>query len=86
MEAANCLLKCVTWKIHVTLSSQSPWIFNWILYLRLKSSHDSFIIMRYLLPVPSSKRERGVTIDPVCPSCHVDIESTDHIFLECLQR
>ena len=41
-------------------------------------------IFYYAIPVRGVLFRRGLNIDPACPLCHNDIESMNHLFLDCV--
>jgi len=79
--------KSATWLAHTTKPlSQPDWHFRWIWKIDTMPKIQIFLwqIFHYAIPMRGVLFRRGWNIDPVCPLCLNDIESMDHLFLECV--
>jgi len=78
--------KSATWKTHDNIATDQPiWQYKWIWKLDIMPKIRIFLwqLCHNALPARGTLLRRGIQVDPICPSCLVDIEDTDHIFLRC---
>jgi len=78
--------KSATWQAHDHISRDQPlWRFKWIWKLDVMPKIKIFLwqLCHNALPSRATLLRRGMQLDPVCKSCTLDIEDTDHIFLHC---
>jgi ribonuclease HI len=61
----------------------SVWKHLWKLKIPPKHAHLTWRILNNALSVKANLNSRGINCDPTCPRCHKDIETTDHLFLDC---
>ena len=79
--------KSATWLAHNSKPLSHPdWPFRWIWKIDVMPKIQIFIwqIFHYAIPVRGVLFRRSLNIDPVFPLCLNDIESMDHLFLDCI--
>ena len=70
-----------------TKSLEFLWPFKWIWKIDTMPTNKIFLwqMCHNALPVRGTLLRRGCRIDPQCPLCLNDIETSDHMFGECPQ-
>ena len=79
--------KSATWLAQGIEPEQSPWPFKGIWKLDILPKIKIFLwqMCHNALPVRGTLFRRGCQLDPQCPMCMTDIESTEHLFQDCPQ-
>ena len=78
--------KSVTWKAHnIPLDIQQPLEFAWIWNLDIMPKLKIFLwqICHNALATCANLVKSGLNLDPICPLCHSELESTSHLFTQC---
>ena len=78
--------KSATWLTHdPQIPHQADWAHKWIWKIDTMLKIKVFLwqMCHTALPVRGLLLRRGLAIDPSCPLCLHDIESIEHLFLEC---
>jgi len=82
----NFTTKSATWVAHGIKPHDSlSWSYKWIWNIDTVPKIKIFIwqICHKVLPVRGTLLRRALVINPACPLCLGDIESTEHIFKDC---
>ena len=75
--------KTATWMAHNSFHTKDPkWTYNWIWKLDVMPKIKIFLWqnLHNALPTRGTLFRRGMNIDPACPICGDDIETSDHLF------
>ena len=76
-----------TWLAQEQSQAAPLWSFKWIWQIDTMPKIQIFLwqMCHNTLPVKSTLLRRGCQIDPQCPLCQDDVESSDHLFSKCSQ-
>jgi len=77
--------RSVTWLALEPSKEEPPWSFKWIWNIDTMPKIKIFLwqMCHNALPVRGTLLRRGCRVDPLCPLCLRDIESSDHLFSKC---
>ncbi|GAU41445.1 hypothetical protein TSUD_98410 [Trifolium subterraneum] len=64
--------------------SNNIWQILWKLNVPPKHSHFIWRLLNEALPVKGNLFKKGIRCDPLCPRCSNHVETSHHVFLDCV--
>jgi len=78
--------KSATWLAHKSQPLKKPdWAHKWIWTIDTMPKIQIFLwqLFHHALPVRGTLCHRGIPLDPICPLCLQEVESIEHLFVQC---
>ena len=78
--------KTATWRAHDNIPRNQPkWKFKWIWNIDVAPKIKIFLwqLCHNAISSCGTLLRRGLHLDPLCKTCNLDIEDTEHLFMHC---
>lgn len=64
--------------------NQKLWQMIWKTPILTRQRNFLWCVVKDILPTRENLLRKGISLDPVCPFCSSDVESVQHLFMDCI--